>query len=197
MAFRDLSEASRLFRSRRSYSHSDSPWCAVLFPEWRPLLSNYARSGLPSDKQSVRTDAVSAAFASQYEEYQYCFVAFLVEHLIVVGRAFNGDLQAVLVLAVIVQARVRAERRADIAGLDPHGIPAPTKKARMPRGSPMSRAFRGRRCGANLPHWTRKAESNAMRLVLTALWLRRVSRLPGATCPMLTGEPCCECHGCL
>lgn len=47
-------------------------------------------------------------FAERYREYQYRFVEFFTEHLSDVSRSFGGDLQAMLVLAVVGQVRIRA-----------------------------------------------------------------------------------------
>ncbi len=46
-------------------------------------------------------EALRGVFEQHYREYQYCFVEFLTEHLADVSRAFDGDLQEMLVLAVI------------------------------------------------------------------------------------------------
>lgn len=51
-----------------------------------------------------RSVQLREAFESNYSIYQYRFVEFLVEHLTDVSRQFRGDLQQVLVLALIGQS---------------------------------------------------------------------------------------------
>lgn len=59
---------------------------------------------------TARTDALREAFASDYHSYQYRFVAFFAEHLAELSRAFAGDLQAAMVLAIVGQTRLHAIR---------------------------------------------------------------------------------------
>jgi hypothetical protein len=72
---------------------------------------------------SKRTDEVAAVFRARYRAYQYRFVDFFIEHVSDVSRAFRGDLQAVLVLALLGQVWLRAQRAAEVAGLDPDLLP--------------------------------------------------------------------------
>jgi len=60
----------------------------------------------PTGPLEERAREVREAFAGRYREYQYRFVEFLTEHLSDLSRAFGGDLQAMLVLAVIGQVRI-------------------------------------------------------------------------------------------
>ena len=60
----------------------------------------------------ARTAELSAAFRARYTEYQYRFVEFFTEHLTDVSRAFGGDLQQAMVLAILGQLRLRAVREA-------------------------------------------------------------------------------------
>jgi DNA-binding MarR family transcriptional regulator len=79
---------------------------------------------------------VEAAFLAQYPGYQYHAVEFLTAHLVDVSREFGGDLQEMLLLAVIGQvhlhrmltqpdaqtidaepASISASRLADVAGI--------------------------------------------------------------------------------
>lgn len=53
-------------------------------------------------------DVVRTAFDARYAAYQYCTVEFVTEHLADLSRAFDGDLQEALVLAVIGQVYLRA-----------------------------------------------------------------------------------------
>jgi hypothetical protein len=80
----------------------------------------------PSQRRRAaeRTRQVQAAFEANYPAYQYRFVEFFIEHLSDVSRAFRGDLQAMIVLALIGQVQIRATRAAGEAGLDPRELPA-------------------------------------------------------------------------
>ncbi|MBN8501928.1 MAG: hypothetical protein J0M19_12330 [Sphingomonadales bacterium] len=53
-------------------------------------------------------DEIEARFREKYPAYQYHFVEFLTEHLSDVSREFGGDLQEMLVLAIIGQMHLRA-----------------------------------------------------------------------------------------
>lgn len=61
-------------------------------------------------RETRGADDAAEAFAAAYPDYQYRFVEFFIEHLSDVGRAFGGDLQQVLVLAVLGQAYLHAAR---------------------------------------------------------------------------------------
>jgi DNA-binding MarR family transcriptional regulator len=99
-------------------------------------------SRAPSFRKSPRTasarrvDDVEAAFIAQYSGYQYHAVEFLTAHLVDVSRQFDGDLQEMLLLAVIGQvhlhrmltqpdaqagdaepASISASRLADVTGI--------------------------------------------------------------------------------
>jgi hypothetical protein len=69
-------------------------------------------------RSSLRADRVRAALASNYSEYQYRFVEFFVEHLCDLSLAFRGDLQQMIVLAVVGQVRLYANNAARAAGED-------------------------------------------------------------------------------
>jgi predicted transcriptional regulator len=68
--------------------------------------------------EKTRAEAISAAFTLNYAEYQYHFVEFLAEHLTDVGRAFDGDFQAVVILAYVGQTALRHVREQQ--GPEPH-----------------------------------------------------------------------------
>jgi DNA-binding MarR family transcriptional regulator len=53
-------------------------------------------------------DEIEGRFRENYPSYQYHFVEFLTEHLSDVSREFGGDLQEMLVLAIIGQMHLRA-----------------------------------------------------------------------------------------
>jgi DNA-binding transcriptional ArsR family regulator len=80
-----------------------------------------------------RARQVEAAFAARYLEFQYGFVDFFVDHLGDLSREFRGDLQAMMILAVVGQARIRAVR--DAAG----AAPDEARAAAAPSGVTASR----------------------------------------------------------
>ena len=77
----------------------------------------------PRVRHPRRIEQVAAAFRADYRAYQYRFVEFFIEHLSDVSRAFRGDVQAVLVLALIGQAWLNAARAAVEAGTAPEDMP--------------------------------------------------------------------------
>lgn len=62
-------------------------------------------------------------FMSHYPDVQYRLVQFVIEHLSDAGRAFKGDLQAALVLAVIGQVYLNALLSRDGTAHDPATLP--------------------------------------------------------------------------
>lgn len=56
----------------------------------------------------LSAEQIEAKFGAQYYTYQYHFVEFLTAHLADCSRAFEGDLQCMLVLAVIGQIHLQA-----------------------------------------------------------------------------------------
>lgn len=76
-----------------------------------------------ADNPKDRKAQVGAAFRQDYPGYQYRFVEFFVEHLADVSQTFRGDLQQVLVLAIIGQVRLRALSAATASGDDPERVP--------------------------------------------------------------------------
>lgn len=67
--------------------------------------------------KSERTRQVEDVLTTNYLEFQYCFVDFLVEYLGDITRVFRGDLTQMLVLAVVGQSRIRMIRDALTTGL--------------------------------------------------------------------------------
>jgi hypothetical protein len=74
------------------------------------------RSDRPGDQRAA---TLEGRFAEEYAAYQYAFVEFFVEHLSDLSRTFGGDLQQMMLLAVIGQRRLRAIRD---AGGDPGAV---------------------------------------------------------------------------
>jgi hypothetical protein len=77
----------------------------------------------PKSKASRRADEALAAFEADYMAYQYRWVEFFIEHLADLSRTFRGDLQSMMVLALVGQVYLRAVRTAVKAGNDPAAIP--------------------------------------------------------------------------
>lgn len=75
------------------------------------------------DGTTGRVEEVRSAFADNYRLFQYQWVEFFIEHLSDVSRAFRGDLQAMIVIALVGQVQIRAMQVAARAGLDPHSLP--------------------------------------------------------------------------
>jgi hypothetical protein len=74
-------------------------------------------------RRSRRTKDVAGAFEARYIDYQYRFVEFFIDHLSDVSRSFKGDLQAMLVLALIGQSWLNAVRVTRAEGIDPLDLP--------------------------------------------------------------------------
>lgn len=70
-----------------------------------------------------RSEAVCSIFRTEYRAYQYRFVEFFVEHLSDISRSFRGDLQAMILIAVVGQMHMQALRTAQETGLDPASVP--------------------------------------------------------------------------
>lgn len=87
-------------------------------------MAKTAKKAPEMGRRTRRAEVAAEAFEARYSEYQYTFVEFLVSHLCDVGRAFDGDLQSVLVLAVIGQATLAAGRAAAAEGLSAADQPA-------------------------------------------------------------------------
>ncbi|MCA0404780.1 MAG: helix-turn-helix domain-containing protein [Proteobacteria bacterium] len=65
---------------------------------------------------SPRLDDVEARFHAEYHVFQYHFVEFFTEHLAECSRVFDGDLQEMLVLALIGQMHLKAHFELTQAG---------------------------------------------------------------------------------
>lgn len=71
----------------------------------------------------ARSAEVRSAFAANYRPYQYKFVEFFVDHLSDLSRTFGGDLQQMVVIAIVGQVYMRAMHDAAAAGRDPTDLP--------------------------------------------------------------------------
>lgn len=122
-------------------------------------------------RQSHRADGIAAAFETQYLDYQYVFVEFLIEHMVDAGRAFKGDFQAMLVLAVLGQARLNAVRAASssaVASLDVRAEAESTNASRISDITGIPRQTVRRKLDALTKRgWIERDADGAYRLVST------------------------------
>lgn len=81
-------------------------------------------AGLPP--MSARERATFDRFVANYPTVQYAYIGFLSEHLADMSRAFRGDLQLPLVLAVLGQRRLQWFIEAEREGAEPGWSPAMT-----------------------------------------------------------------------
>lgn len=63
---------------------------------------------MPTNATNLKADDIEARFRADYPTYQYYFVEFFTEHLSDCARAFDGDLQEMLVIAIIGQMHLKA-----------------------------------------------------------------------------------------
>ena len=63
---------------------------------------------MPTSATNIKAADIEARFRADYPTYQYHFVEFFTEHLADCARAFGGDLQEMLVLAIIGQMHLKA-----------------------------------------------------------------------------------------
>jgi hypothetical protein len=90
-----------------------------LYCKWKGLSTVNTRTS--TDDGSI--DALATAFKGTYLETQYHYVQFLTEHLADCAAAFGGDLDCMLVLAVLGQRRLDyARQEADPPDPDPSRI---------------------------------------------------------------------------
>lgn len=66
---------------------------------------------------------IEAAFRENYVRYQYCLVDFMAEHLADASRAFKGDMQLAVLLAIIGQVTLQAVTAARASGRTIDDIP--------------------------------------------------------------------------
>ena len=63
---------------------------------------------MPTNARNLKADDIEARFRADYPTYQYHFVEFFTAHLADCARVFGGDLQEMLVLAIIGQMHLKA-----------------------------------------------------------------------------------------
>lgn len=63
---------------------------------------------MPTNATNLKADDIEARFQADYPTFQYHFVEFFTDHLADCSRAFGGDLQLMLVLALIGQMHLKA-----------------------------------------------------------------------------------------
>jgi DNA-binding MarR family transcriptional regulator len=111
--------------------------------------SRGSETGAPKPTKAELRDTYAAVFRAQYLAFQYHFVEFMTAHLVRCSHRFGGDLEEMLVLAVIGQMHLRSElhvtadghagrrmERTDISIsasriADVTGIPRPTVRRKL------------------------------------------------------------------
>lgn len=63
---------------------------------------------MPTNPSMLTAEVIESRLRSSYHAYQYHFVEFFTEHLADCSRAFGGDLQLMLVLALMGQMHLKA-----------------------------------------------------------------------------------------
>ncbi len=136
-------------------------------------------------------EEAGAAFRANYLLFQYEFVEFFADHLSDMSRVFGGDLQAVLVLAVIGQVRLRSyiaggnEGDGSPAGIsasrlsDVTGIPRETVRRKL-KDLEAKRWIE--RVGPSLWRIRMEGEKSAARQELNALDNRAIDRIARMFC---------------
>jgi hypothetical protein len=82
----------------------------------RAALSRGRKNHAAGDSYDLK-----GGFQSDYAYFQYHLVEFVTEHMIDLSRAFHGDLQQVLILAIVGQSYLNGRLR---SGDVPHSITA-------------------------------------------------------------------------
>jgi DNA-binding MarR family transcriptional regulator len=122
-----------------------------------------------SPSSSYRADGIAAAFESQYLDYQYIFVEFLIGHMVDAVSAFDGDYQEMLVLAVLGQARlgaIRAVAKQDSTVLDMEADAESTNASRIADITKVPRqTVRRKLQSLEARGWIERNEVGAYRLV--------------------------------
>jgi hypothetical protein len=67
---------------------------------------------------AMSSEEASRLFTENFAEAQYGFVEFFADHLAACSRTFEGDLQKMLILALVGQAYLAALRRSDGREID-------------------------------------------------------------------------------
>lgn len=71
--------------------------------------SRNEKGTLPKPSRTAMREAYATLFRKNYIAFQYHFVEFMTGHLIRCSRRFGGDLDEMLILAIIGQVHLRAE----------------------------------------------------------------------------------------
>jgi hypothetical protein len=74
----------------------------------------------PGNPDDGRLEAIADALVSAYRDSQYHYVQFLTEHLADCSAAFGGDLDSVLILAILGQRRLEVMRAETDRPSEPH-----------------------------------------------------------------------------
>lgn len=125
---------------------------------------------MPSKNNPLTLDEIETRFRENYPAYQYHFIEFLTEHLSDVSREFGGDLQAMLVLAIVGQIHLRAVIETQSCGVASHGvgqIPTQITASRIADASGIPRETVRRKLGKLRKRgWIEQGADGAWRLVV-------------------------------
>ena len=117
-----------------------------------------------SGHRSERARQAGLEFRKNYLQCQYAFVEFFTQHLIDLFRAFGGDLQEMLVFAVIGQVYIRGtmDRKQRNAAIDDNPALSSIHASRI-RTSPASLA---KRSGESCCRFNKEAGSKSWTMLL-------------------------------
>lgn len=154
------------------------------------------------------SEAREATFKENYIQFQYVFVNFICDHLIDCSRVFGGDLQKVLLLAIIGQATLNnALRNGDKQGKIPDESAGRVNSSSLADITGISRETVRRKLNEiKEDGWIERAEDGCWQLRieagearagrdladLDARGIRRAARLYTALSVIGTGDPAPE-----
>ena len=96
----------------------------------QPAKSTRAARSEPKSgvrRRALDTGLIEADFKRNYARFQYCLVDFLAEHLADASKTFGGDMESVVLLALLGQTHLNAVIAAEASGRDTEEIPPDRK----------------------------------------------------------------------
>jgi hypothetical protein len=117
---------------------------------------------VPPAAREARAASYEAAFRERYPLYQYHVVEFLCEHLTDCSRIFGGDLQQMLILAVLGQVHLR-----DYLDMTPDGT-------MLPRAIPMDTVITASRL-ADVTGIPRETVRRKLALLAARGWIEQIA----------------------
>lgn len=126
-------------------------------------------TGWLGDRRARRTEEVAEVFDQNYLAYQYCFVEFFINHVGDVSRSFRGDLQAMMVLALIGQQWLRFVRETVSEGSNAEAFPIARMSTSASRIADVTgiprQTVRRKLAGLEKRGWIQKNEDGTYRMV--------------------------------